>query len=72
MRIGLLEPWQNTTDKTRYFLKKSVAESLVQKGHAVWVTPRRVRKVDIGWVPITPRATRAPKQLGFAVYKWQP
>jgi hypothetical protein len=42
MRIGVLESHQVSTERPNYHLKKSVAESLVARGHAVWVVEHRV------------------------------
>jgi hypothetical protein len=62
MRIGVLDKGQFPTERPVFHLKKSVAEDLVSRGHAVWVEPGRTIQRLIG--PL-----RAPKQLGFASVK---
>lgn len=42
MRIGVLEIEQHTTERPRFFMKKSVAEDLVNRKLAVWAVPGRV------------------------------
>jgi hypothetical protein len=63
MRVGVLQMGQFPTERPSFYVKKSVAEDLVIRGHALWIEPGRVIQRLVP--PI-----RAPKQLGFATVKW--
>lgn len=66
--IGVLETWQESWNTPGSWLKRSVAEELVGKGLAVWVSRRLIKKVVDGKLPV--KTVRAPKQLGMRVSRW--
>jgi hypothetical protein len=62
MRVGILEMGQFHTERPTLHVKKSVAEDLVKRGHAVWVEPGRVIQRTVAML-------HAPKKLGFATVR---